>query len=64
LSDLIDLSGWMNEQIQGDTINNYEFWPEFFDRLKNGESFIEIVQSFDEDLINDKIKEYMNSFDS
>jgi hypothetical protein len=54
----------MNEQIQGDTINNYEFWPEFFDRLKNGESFIEIVQSFDEDLINEKIKEYMNSFDS
>lgn len=64
LSDMIDLSGWMNEQIQGDIINNYEFWPEFFDRLKNGESFIEIVQSFDEELINNKIKEYKNSFDS
>lgn len=64
LGDMIDLSSWMNDQIQGDTINNYEFWPEFFDRLKTGDSFIEIIQSFEVDLINQKITEYKNSFAS
>jgi len=62
LGDMIDLSAWMNDQIQGDVINNYEFWPEFFDKLKSGESFIEIIQSFEVDIINQKITEYKNSF--
>ena len=62
LGDMIDLSSWMNNQIQGDVINNYEFWPEFFDKLKAGESFIEIIQNFEVDVINQKIIEYKNSF--
>lgn len=62
LGDMIDLSSWMNDQIQGDIINNYEFWPEFFDKLKAGESFIEIIQGFEVDVINQKITEYKNSF--
>ena len=62
LGDMIDLSSWMNDQIQGDTIKNYEYWPEFFDKLKNGQSFIEIIQEFEVDFINQKITEYKNSF--
>ena len=35
-----------------------------FDKLKTGDSFIEIIQGFEVDLINQKITEYKNSFAS
>lgn len=62
LSRLINLGDWMTTVSENNSTELFSFWPEAFSRINSGESFVDIIQDYDNDYLLAKINQFENSY--
>jgi aspartate carbamoyltransferase regulatory subunit len=62
LSRLINLGDWMTTVSENNSTDLFSFWPEAFSRINSGESFVDIIQYYDNDYLLAKINQFENSY--
>ena len=62
LSRLITLGDWMTTASENNSTELFSFWPEAFARINSGDSFVDIIQDYDNDYLLAKINQFENSY--